>query len=65
VLRSTRQLEIWMSRKALRAGVTAIEYALIGGSVALVLVTGVTLLGGNVTQLYQSVATAVSSVGGQ
>ena len=54
-----------MSRKALRAGVTAIEYALIGGSVALVLVTGVTLLGGNVAQLYQSVVTAVGSVGGQ
>jgi pilus assembly protein Flp/PilA len=58
-------LEIWMSRKALRAGVTAIEYALIGGSVALVLVTGVTLLGGNVQQLYQSVVAAVGSVGGQ
>ena len=54
-----------MPRKALRAGVTAIEYALIGGSVALVLVTGVTLLGGNVTQLYQSVVAAVGSVGGQ
>ena len=65
MLRSPCQLEIWMSRKALRAGVTAIEYALIGGSVALVLVTGVTLLGGNVAQLYQSVAAAVGSVGGQ
>ena len=65
MLRSTCQLEIWMPRKALRAGVTAIEYALIGGSVALVLVTGVTLLGGNVAQLYQSVVTAVGSVGGQ
>ena len=54
-----------MPRKALRAGVTAIEYALIGGCIALVLVTGVTLLGGNVAQLYQSVATAVGSVGDQ
>jgi pilus assembly protein Flp/PilA len=54
-----------MSRKAPRAGVTAVEYALIGGLVALVLVTGVTLLGGNVAQLYQSVATAVGSVGDQ
>jgi Flp pilus assembly pilin Flp len=63
MLRSTCQLEIWMSRKALRAGVTAIEYALIGGCIALVLVTGVTLLGGNVAQVYQSVATAVGSVG--
>jgi Flp pilus assembly pilin Flp len=58
-------LEIWMSRKALRAGVTAIEYALIGGFVALVLVTGVTLLGGNVAQLYQNVVIAVGSVGNQ
>ena len=65
MLRSTRQLEIWMSRKALRAGVTAIEYALIGGSIALVIVTGVQLLGGNVQQLYQGVAAAVGSVGGQ
>ena len=65
MLRSACQLEIWMSRKALRAGVTAIEYALIGGSIALVLVTGVTLLGGNIAQLYQSVATAVGSVGDQ
>ena len=54
-----------MSRKALRAGVTAIEYALIGGFVALVLVTGVTLLGGNVAQLYQNVVIAVGSVGNQ
>jgi pilus assembly protein Flp/PilA len=54
-----------MSRKALRAGVTAVEYALIGGLLALVLVTGVTLLGGNVAQLYQNVATAIGSVGDQ
>jgi Flp pilus assembly pilin Flp len=54
-----------MSRKALCAGVTAVEYALIGGFIALVLVTGVTLLGGNVAQLYEGVATAVGSVGDQ
>ena len=47
-------------RSALRddSGATAIEYSLIGGMIALVIITAVALLGTNVQQLFDSVAAA-------
>lgn len=41
-------------------GVTAIEYGLIAGLVAVVIIGALTLLGGNLTTKFQDVATALS-----
>jgi pilus assembly protein Flp/PilA len=57
--------EIGMSRTALRAGVTAIEYALIAGLIAVVIVAATVLLGENVAQLYQTGATEVGKIPGK
>jgi pilus assembly protein Flp/PilA len=43
-------------------GATAIEYALLGAGISLAIITAVTLLGGAVADLYQSIATGVGSV---
>ncbi len=40
-------------------GVTAIEYALIAALIAVVIITGLTLLGGNLNTVFSRVATAV------
>lgn len=42
------------------AGVSAIEYALIGSLIAVVIVSSVTTLGLNVKELYEMVATEVT-----
>lgn len=42
-------------------GVTSIEYALIASLVALVIVVGLSLLGGNVGDLYNSVSEKISA----
>ncbi len=40
-------------------GATAIEYGLIAGLVAVVIITALTLLGGNLTSTFNSVATSL------
>jgi pilus assembly protein Flp/PilA len=37
-------------------GVTAIEYSLIASLLAILIITGVTLIGGNLSTIFQSVA---------
>ena len=41
------------------SGVTAIEYGLIAGLIALVIIGAVTTLGGNLTNLFNTIATSV------
>lgn len=40
-------------------GATAIEYGLIAGLVAVVIITALTLLGGNLTSTFNSIATSL------
>ena len=42
-------------------GVTAIEYALIASLIAGVIIAAVTLLGGNISTLFNNLATRISS----
>ena len=44
---------------AARDGVTALEYALIAGLVAVVIIGGVSLLGSNVSQVFSTVASTI------
>lgn len=44
-----------------RRGATAIEYALLASGIFLVIITAVTLLGGEVAALYQTIATDVAT----
>jgi pilus assembly protein Flp/PilA len=46
-----------------RRGATAIEYALLASGIFLVIITAVTLLGGQVEALYQTIVTGISGVG--
>jgi len=45
-------------------GATAIEYGLIVGLIAVVLIAAFTLLGGNLSTLFNAASTAVSNVSG-
>jgi len=47
-----------------RRGATAIEYSLIAGLIFLVLVTGVRLLGGSTSNLFNNVSTQWSNAAG-
>ena len=42
-------------------GATAIEYAMIAGVVSIAILVGLTALGGNVSNLYNSISNAVGS----
>ncbi len=44
-----------------RKGVTAIEYGLIAGLIAVAIIVAVTLLGGNLGSLFNKIATNVST----
>jgi pilus assembly protein Flp/PilA len=44
-----------------KKGVTAIEYGLIAGAVAIVIIVGVQLLGTNLAALFNSLATTIGS----
>lgn len=44
-------------------GATAIEYGLIAGLIAVVIIAAVTLLGGNLQGTFDSLATAISGTG--
>jgi pilus assembly protein Flp/PilA len=46
------------------SGVTAIEYALLGSLIAMAIMTSVTLLGGNLKELYEMVAGEVQAATG-
>ncbi|AOJ74410.1 Flp family type IVb pilin [Burkholderia ubonensis] len=45
-------------------GVTAIEYGLIAGLVAVAIIAGVSSLGGNLNTMFTSIGSCVSSLGG-
>ncbi len=45
-------------------GATAIEYGLIAGLIAVVIIAAVTLLGGNLQGTFDGLATAISGTGG-
>jgi pilus assembly protein Flp/PilA len=44
-------------------GATAIEYGLIAGLIAVVIIAAVTLLGGNLQTTFDSLATSISGAG--
>jgi pilus assembly protein Flp/PilA len=46
------------------SGATAIEYGLIAALIAVVIISGVSVLGTNLNAKFQSVATKVSAAGG-
>jgi pilus assembly protein Flp/PilA len=46
-----------------RAGVTAVEYALIAGMIALVIITAVTLVGTDLTNFFLNLANNISTIG--
>ncbi|HEX4741595.1 MAG TPA: Flp family type IVb pilin [Caulobacteraceae bacterium] len=46
-----------------RAGVTAVEYALIAGLIALVIITAVSLVGTNLTNFFLSLGNNISTIG--
>ena len=48
--------------KAEKKGVTALEYGLLAGLIAVVIIGGATVLGKNVNSLFSSVATTMSNV---
>ena len=47
-----------------RAGVTAIEYGLIAGAIAVAIIATVIALGGDIANLFGSTGSALSNVGG-
>jgi pilus assembly protein Flp/PilA len=51
------------SLKSDKRGVTAIEYALIAALIAIVIIGGVSAVGGSLTNVFNNVASAVSSGG--
>jgi pilus assembly protein Flp/PilA len=48
-------LKTWLALTADRRGVTALEYGVIAGVMAVVLVTAFTTLGGNLTSVFNTV----------
>ena len=52
-------LKAWIELKTDRRAVTALEYALIAGLVAIVIVSAVTSLGRSLTEKFSTVATDV------
>ncbi|KAB2658779.1 Flp family type IVb pilin [Brucella tritici] len=46
------------------SGATAIEYALIAGLIAVVIITGATTLGSKISAKFTSIATTVENAGG-
>jgi len=54
----TATIDLLRALTADQRGATAIEYALIASLIAVVIVASVTLTGGNVKNLYNSVATS-------
>jgi pilus assembly protein Flp/PilA len=48
--------------KADSKGVTALEYGLLAGLIAVVIIGGATVLGTNVNTLFNSIATSMSNV---
>ena len=48
--------------KRCKKGVTAIEYGLIAGAIAIAIIIGVTALGGNLSTLFNTVQTEVGTV---
>ena len=46
------------------AGVTAIEYGLIAGAIAVAIITTVVALGGDINNLFAAVGSALNSAGG-
>jgi pilus assembly protein Flp/PilA len=45
-----------------KKGVTAIEYGLIAGAIAIVIIVGVTTLGGNLSTLFNTAQTEIGAV---
>ena len=56
---SKSALVSWLDLKRDTSGVTAMEYALIGSLIAVVIVLAVTTLGTNVNTVFQSIANAL------
>jgi pilus assembly protein Flp/PilA len=52
-------LNTWARLKTDRRGVTALEYGLIAGLIAVVIIGAVTLLGTNLSSLFTTVSTSV------
>jgi pilus assembly protein Flp/PilA len=52
-------LTTWMQLRSDRRAVTAIEYGLIAALVAVVIIGGVTLVGGNLSTIFTSVSGSV------
>jgi pilus assembly protein Flp/PilA len=46
------------------AGVTAIEYGLIAGAIAVAIITTVVALGGDINNMFSAVGSALNSAGG-
>jgi pilus assembly protein Flp/PilA len=51
----TEYLKTWMALKTDRRAVTALEYGVIAGVMAVVLVTAFTTLGGDLTSLFTTI----------
>jgi pilus assembly protein Flp/PilA len=49
----------WLPLRADRRGVTALEYGLIAGLIAVVIVTAVTLIGTNLNTTFNKIATSI------
>jgi pilus assembly protein Flp/PilA len=49
----------WRRDNEVTAGATAIEYALIAAGIAVVIVGGVALVGGNLTNVFNSIGSAL------
>ncbi len=54
-------LKAWLDLKTDLHGVTALEYGLIASLIALVVIAGVTSLGGNISGVFARVAAQVST----
>ena len=52
-------LNAWLDLKSDTSGVTAMEYALIGSLIAVVIILAVTTLGTNVNTVFQTIANAL------
>lgn len=52
----TKIVKAWLGLKADFRGVTALEYALIASFIALAIITSISLLGGNLSNTFTSVA---------
>jgi pilus assembly protein Flp/PilA len=56
---STRQFQVKIAALRSDRGATAVEYGLMVALIAIVIIAAVTLLGGNLSKLFSSVATSV------